>query len=65
MPEARAKARELEPRRKDESTEEKKHRKAVVKDAKVSLPSSLLYKSCLRLDPCNCKHPFLHLKAVI
>ena len=37
MPEARAKARELEPRRKDESIDEKKHRKAVVKDAKVGL----------------------------
>ena len=37
MPEARAKAREVEPRRKDESIDEKKHRKAVVKDAKVGL----------------------------
>ena len=65
MPEARAKARELEPRRKDESTAEKKHRKAVVKDAKVRLPASSLLKSCLRLALCNCKHPFLHLHAAI
>ncbi len=35
MPQARAKAREVEPRHKDETLDEKKHRKAAVKDAKV------------------------------